>query len=78
VSNKTLRDEIAMRAMPEILRDHIISDQLVPSEIARDAYIIADAMIKERSKGDHGPIFSKATKEEADLWDAQEARKYAE
>lgn len=48
-SSLTLRDYFAARAMPAVIGNRI-SDKLDMSGIALAAYMLADAMLKERVK----------------------------
>ena len=50
----TLRDYFAAKAMPAVIADwlntgDIAQDFEIPEVIARDCYIVADAMLKERA-----------------------------
>ena len=50
----TLRDRFAMSALPALIADHANHDALNyadgNTEVAKEAYRLADAMMKERSK----------------------------
>jgi len=44
---KTLRDEFAMAALPSVMQKH---EFIISRSMVEDAYLIADAMIKERNQ----------------------------
>jgi hypothetical protein len=51
----TLRDYFAAKAMQAVITDwlntgDIFQDEEIPEVIARDCYLVADAMIKERNQ----------------------------
>lgn len=50
----TLRDYFAAKALPSVINDwlnsgDIFADHEIPEVIARDCYIVADAMLKARN-----------------------------
>lgn len=44
----TLRDYFAAKALPEIIRQAALVDEVPDSDLARQAYLMADAMLKAR------------------------------